>query len=191
MKLEMTYYFAETEFVPGYSWAELETIYVQFRENNYKYRLQFKNELLYLKKLLAENNHSDLIHLLEEELSATRLDTIEKIKKFINIMLPIIEKYDYNHEIIYEPLKAFKYMLDTYIIPEVNVTSFNVRHLQHEGDTYIAHLLKDLDYIEQAFTFNEISKIQQILEISRNSGVYILESPYGNEFIQFIKEEVS
>ena len=191
MKLEMTYYFAEAEFVPGYSWAELEAVYVQFRQNYYEDRLQFKNELLYLKKKLAENNQSEVIRLLEEEMSSTRLNNIEIIQEFIDIMLPIIEKYDYNHEIIYEPLKAFKYMLDTYIIPEVNVTSFNVRHLQHEGDTYIAHLLKDLDYIEQAFTFNEISKIQHILETLRNSGVYILESPYGNEFIQFIKEEVS
>lgn len=191
MNLEMIYYFASAEFIPGYSWGELEAVYIDFRKNSSEDRLQFKEELLYLKKLLEENKHAQIEQWLKKEMYSTDLDKIELIQKFIEIMLPIIEKYEYNPEIPYVPLQAFKYMLATYITPKNNIIAFNVWEVQHEGDTYISHLMKDVDYIEEAFKQSDASKIGEILKIANNLGVYVLESQYRDEFIQLLKERVS
>lgn len=191
MNLERIYYFASAEFVQAYSWDELEAVYINFRNNSSEDRLQFKEELLHLKKLLEENKHEQIEQWLEREMYSTDLDKIELIQEFIEIMLPIIEKYEYSPEISYVPLKAFKYMLATYITPKNNIIAFNVWKVQQEGDTYIAHLMKDVDYIEKAFEQNDASKIGEILKISNDEGVYVLESQYRDEFIQLFKEHVS
>ena len=192
MKLEQTYYFSNAEFVPGRSWEELEEVYIYYRRLESKDRLQFKEELLYLNKLFQENKHKQIEQWVAEEMYATRLHEIELVQEFIEIMLPIIEKYEYKPEIPYVPLKAFKYMLATYITPKINIwMEFDVWEVQQEGDTYIVHLLKDIDYIEKAFEQNDTLKIEEILKISKDEGVYVLESEYRDEFIQLFKEHVS
>jgi len=192
VKLEQTYYFSNAEFVPGRSWEELEEVYIYYRRLESKDRLQFKEELLYLNKLFQENKHKQIEQWVAEEMYATRLHEIELVQEFIEIMLPIIEKYEYKPEIPYVPLKAFKYMLATYITPKINIwMEFDVWEVQQEGDTYIVHLLKDIDYIEKAFEQNDTLKIEEILKISKDEGVYVLESEYRDEFIQLFKEHVS
>ena len=191
MKLERIYYFADSYFVQGYSWDDLEALYIAFRNESSKSRLQFKEEILRVKKLLQESKHEQIEKWLEAEMSSTSLDRIELIQRFVHIMLPLIEKYEYNPEISYVPLQAFPYMLETYITPQTNVTAFNVWELQQEGDTYIAHLLKDIDYIERMFEQNNTEEIENVLNVSKSIGVYFLESESRAEFLQLLKEGVS
>lgn len=190
MKLERIYYFAEAEFIPGHSWDELEAVYIRSRKSSHEDRLRFKEELLYIKKLLEENQHDQIGKWLKEEMASTRLNRIELIEEFVYIMLPFIEKYEYKPEIAYVPLQAFQYMLETYITSDMDVTYFNVWEVQEEGDTFIAHFLKDIDYIESIFKQNNTAQIEKVLQISKNTGLYVLESEHRGEFLQFVKEWV-
>lgn len=190
MNLEMIHYFAEAEFIPGHSWDELEAVYIRSRKINSNERLQFKEELLHIKKLLEDNQHDQIEKWLKEEMASTRLNRIELIEKFVQTMLPLIEKYEYKTEIAYVPLQAFQYMLETYITSDMDVTYFNVWEVHEEGDTFIAHFLKDIDYIESIFKQNDTAQIEKVLQISKNTGVYVLESEHRGEFLQFVKEYV-
>ncbi|MFJ8088921.1 hypothetical protein ACIQ7N_12025 [Lysinibacillus sp. NPDC095746] len=47
------------------------------------------------------------------------------MQKFIDEILPIIEKYEYKKGIPYNPFKALNYSFDTIIIPTKTILSFD------------------------------------------------------------------
>jgi len=189
MKLEKIHYFAECYFFSGMLWSEFDELYKEFRRSPIEFRHQFKNEVLYVNQLFNEKNFEtiDLV-IKESNLSDTRIHNIEFLHRFVNVILPLIEKYDYKPEIIYEPFKVFQYMLENYIIPSDGFPYIFESELQEEGDTYVSHLLKDVEAIQELFTKNDRSKIEHI---SSSSGVYILNTANGERFLKHLKDNLS
>lgn len=192
--LDETKYFLQAHFYPMIEWEQLEDAVIDYRKVSRKERLKFKDEILYLKQLLAQKQYDKIQDIINvNDLEYTQVCDVKEIQKLVNEILPIIEKYEYKEDISYVPLKALNYTLDTIIIPTKTFLSFDfiAIDIQREGDTFIQHFKQDLKYVEQAFKENDKSKIEEILQISHEKGVYIFESEYRNSFIQEVMENLS
>jgi hypothetical protein len=187
-------YFLGPHFGPEIDWELIEYAVIDHRQLSKKERANFKKELLYMKQLLEQNQYDKIQQIIKKNnLEETKLYDIEKIKKFIDKVLPIIEKYEYKKGIPYVPFKALNYLIDTIIIPTKTLLSFDfiAIDIKREGDTFIHHILQDLKYVEKAFKENDETKIQKLLQLSKEKGVNILESQHRDEFIQVITNELS
>ncbi len=192
--LDETKYFLQVYFAPQVEWEQLEDAVIDHRKLSRKERLKFKEEILYLKQLLNQNQYDkiqDIINI--NDLEYTQVFDVKAIQRLVNEILPIIEKYEYKEDITYVPLKALTYTFDTIIIPTKIFLSFDfiASDIQREGDTFIQHFKQDLQYIEKAFKESDETKIGEILQISNKKGVSIFESEYRDSFIQEVMEKLS
>ncbi|MFJ3388748.1 MULTISPECIES: hypothetical protein [unclassified Lysinibacillus] len=187
-------YFLGPHFGPEIDWELIEYAVIDHRQLSKKERSNFKKELLYMKQLLEQNQYDKIQQIIKKNnLEETKLYDIDKMQKFIDEILPIIEKYEYKKGIPYVPFKALNYLFDTIIIPTKTLLSFDfiAIDIKREGDTFIHHILQDLKYVEKAFMEKDEAKIQKLLQLSREKGVNILESQYRDEFIQVVTTELS
>ncbi|MFF2175673.1 hypothetical protein ACFVT8_04280 [Lysinibacillus sp. NPDC058147] len=187
-------YFLGPHFGPEIDWKLIEYAVIDHRQLSKKVRSKFKEELLYMKQLLEQNQYDKLQHIIEKhDLEDTKLYDIETIQRFIDEVLPIIEKYEYKKGIPYVPFKALNYLFDKIIIPTKTLLSFDfiAIDIKREGDTFIHHILQDLQYVEKAFMEQDDAKIQYVLQLSSKKGVNFLESQYRDEFIQVVTNELS
>ncbi|MGE8001272.1 hypothetical protein ACQKOF_22020 [Lysinibacillus sp. NPDC093190] len=193
-KLDETKYFLQVYFAPQVEWEQLEDAVIDHRKLSRKERLKFKEEILYLKQLLNQNQYDkiqDIINI--KYLEYTQVFDVRAIQRLVNEILPIIEKYEYKKDISYVPLKALTYTFDTIIIPTNMFLSFDLIaiDIQREGDTFIQHFKQDLQYVEKTFSENDETKKKELLKIANDKGVYILESEYRDSFIQEMFEKLS
>lgn len=187
-------YFLGPHFGPEIGWELIEYAVIDHRQLSKKERSKFKEELLYMKKLLEQNQYDKIQQIIEKnDLEDTKLCNIEKIQRFIDEVLPIIEKYEYKKGIPYVPFKALNYLFDTIIIPTKTFLSFDfiAIYIKKEGDTFIHHILQDLQYVKKAFVEKDEAKIQKLRKLSKEKGVNILETQYRDEFIQVVTNELS
>ncbi|MET4562710.1 hypothetical protein ABIA69_003901 [Lysinibacillus parviboronicapiens] len=192
--LDETKYFLQAHFYPLIEWEQLEDAVIDHRKLSRKERLKFKEEILYLKQLLAQKQYDKIQDIINvNELEYTQVCDVKEIQRLVNEVLPIIEKYEYKEDISYVPLKALNYIFDTIIIPTKTFLSFDfiAIDIQREGDTFIQHFKQDLQYIEKAFKESDETKIGKILQISNKKGVSIFESEYRDSFIQEVMEKLS
>lgn len=194
VELEEIKYFLDAHFFSGIGWELIEDAVIDHRKLSKEERTKFKEEILYVKNLLDQNQF-DIVEqiMVKNDLEDTKLFDIDKMQRFVNEILPLIEKFEFKKEISYIPLKSLKYMFDTLIIPTKTSLSFEffANEIQREGDTFIQHFLQDLQFVENAFKENNESTIQELIQLSNDSGVYILESEYRDSFIQEVKESLS
>lgn len=187
-------YFLGPHFGPEIDWELIEYAVIDHRQLSKKVRSKFKEELLYMKQLLEQNQYDKLQHIIEKhDLEDTKLYDIETIQRFIDEVLPIIEKYEYKKGIPYVPFKALNYLFDKILIPTKTLLSFDfiAIDIKREGDTFIHHILQDLQYVERAFMEQDEAKIQYVLQLSSKKGVNFLESQYRDEFIQVVTNELT
>lgn len=187
-------YFLGPHFGPEIDWELIEYAVIDHRQLSKKVRSKFKEELLYMKQLLEQNQYDKLQHIIEKhDLEDTKLYDIETIQRFIDEVLPIIEKYEYKKGIPYVPFKALNYLFDKILIPTKTLLSFDfiAIDIKREGDTFIHHILQDLQYVERAFIEQDEAKIQYVLQLSSKKGVNFLESQYRDEFIQVVTNELT
>ncbi|MGE7675462.1 hypothetical protein ACQKMV_18060 [Lysinibacillus sp. NPDC094403] len=187
-------YFLGPHFGPEIGWELIEYAVIDHRQLSKKERSKFKEELLHMKKLLEQNQYDKIQQIIEKnDLEDTKLCNIEKIQRFIDEVLPIIEKYEYKKGIPYVPFKALNYLFDKIIIPAKTFLSFDfiAIDIKREGDTFIHHILQDLQYVEKAFMEQDEAKIQKLQQLSKEKGVTIFESQYRDEFIQVVTNELS
>lgn len=192
--LDETKYFLHAHFYPLIEWEQLEDAVIDHRKLSRKERLKFKEEILYLKQLLAQKQYDKIQDIINvNDLEYTQVCDVKEIQRLVNEVLPIIEKYEYKEDISYVPLKALNYMFDTIIIPTKTFLSFDfiAIDIQREGDTFIQHFKQDLQYIEKAFKESDETKIGKILQISNKKGVSIFESEFRDSFIQEIMGKLS
>jgi len=187
-------YFLGPHFGPEIDWELIEYAVIDHRQLSKKVRSKFKEELLYMKQLLEQNQYEKIQQIIERhDLEDTKLYDIETIQRFIDEVLPIIEKYEYKKGIPYVPFKAINYLFDKIIIPAKTFLSFDfiAIDIKREGDTFIHHILQDLQYVEKAFMEQDEAKIQKLLQLSKKKGVTIFDSQYRDEFIQVVTNELS
>lgn len=187
-------YFLGPHFGPEIDWEQIEYAVIDHRQLSKKVRSKFKEELLYMKHLLEQNQYEKIQQIIEKyDLKDTKLNDIEKIQRFIDVVLPIIEKYEYKKGIPYVPFKALNYLFDKIIIPAKTFLSFDfiAVDIKREGDTFIHHILQDLQYVEMAFMEQDEAKIQKLQQLSKEKGVTIFESQFRDEFIQVVTNELS
>lgn len=192
--IEEIKYFIEAYFYQGIGWDLIEDAVIDHRSISKEERTKFKEEILYIKNLLDQNQFEIVNKIIESnDLEGTKVSAIEGMQRFVNAILPLIEKFELKKEISYIPLKSLKYMIETIIIPTDTSLSFPFfsSYTQKEGDTFIQHFKQDLEYVEQAFKENDKSKIEEILQISHEKGVYIFDSEYRDSFIQKVMECLS
>ncbi|MGE7999716.1 hypothetical protein ACQKOF_13750 [Lysinibacillus sp. NPDC093190] len=192
--IEEIKYFIDAHFFQGIGWDLIEDAVIDHRKISKEERIKFKEEILYIKNLLDQNQFKTVKKIIvNNDLEGTKLTDIEDMQRFVNEILPLIEKFELKKEISYIPLESLKYMIETIIIPTKTSLSypFFAIDIQREGDTFIQHFKQDLEYVEQAFKENDKSKIEEILQISQEKGVYIFESEYRNSFIQEVMENLS
>ncbi len=187
-------YFLGPHFGPEIDWELIEYAVIDHRQLSKKVRSKFKEELLYMKQLLEQNQYEKIQQIIERhDLEDTKLYDIETIQRFIDEVLPIIEKYEYKKGIPYVPFKAINYLFDKIIIPAKTFLSFDfiAIDIKKEGDTFIHHILQDLQYVEKAFMEQDEAKIQKLQQLSKEKGVTIFESQYRDDFIQVVTNELS
>jgi len=187
-------YFLGPHFGPGIGWELIEHAVIDHRKLSREERSKFKEELLHIKQLLEQNQYDKIQQIIDKnDLENTKLYDIKKIQRFIDEILPIIEKYEYKEDIPYVPFKALNYLFDTVIIPTKTLLSFDfiVIDIKREGDTFIHHILQDLQYVKKVFMEKDEIKIQKLLQLAREREVYILDSQYRDEFIQVVTNELS
>ncbi|MFJ7915406.1 MULTISPECIES: hypothetical protein [unclassified Lysinibacillus] len=192
--IEEIKYFIDAHFIPGIGWELIEDVVIDHRKLSKEERTKFKEEILYIKNLLDQNQFEIVKKIIvNNDLEGTKLSDIEHMQRFVNEILPIIEKFELKKEISYIPLESLKYMFETIIIPTKTSLSypFLAIDIQREGDTFIQHFKQDLEYVEQAFKKNDKSKIEEILKISHEKGVYIFDSEYRDSFIQEVMKSLS
>ncbi|MFE3576855.1 hypothetical protein [Lysinibacillus sp. NPDC059133] len=192
--IEEIKYFIEAYFYQGIGWDLIEDAVIDHRSISKEERTKFKEEILYIKNLLDQNQFEIVNKIIvSNDLEGTKVSAIEGMQRFVNAILPLIEKFEFKKEISYIPLKSLKYMIETIIIPTDTSLSypFFSAFIQKEGDTFIQHFKQDLEYVEQAFKENDTSKIEEILQISHEKGVYIFDSEYRDSFIQEVMESLS
>jgi len=68
---------------------------------------------------------------------------------------------------------------------------FRAYDIKRQGDTFIHHILQDLQYVKKVFIEKDETKIEKLLQLAREKGVYILDSQYRDEFIQVVTNELS
>lgn len=189
-----TTYFLRAHFYPSIEWEQLEDAVIDYRKLSRKERLKFKEEILYLKQLLAHKQYDKIQDIIKvNDLEYTQVCDVDEIQRLVNDILPIIEKYEYKEDISYVPLKALNYTFDTIIIPPKTFLSFDdfAIDIQREGDTFIQHFKQDLQFVEKTFNENDETKKKELLKIANDKGVYILESEYRDSFIQEMFEGLS
>lgn len=187
-------YFLGPYFGPEIDWELIEYAVIDHRQLSKKVRSKFKEELLYMKQLLEQNQYDKLQQIIEKhDLEDTKLYDIEKIQRFIDEVLPILEKYEYKKGIPYVPFKALNYLFDKIIIPTKTLLSFDfiAIDIKREGDTFIHHILQDLQYVEKAYMEQDEAKIHKLQQLSKEKGITIFESQYRDEFIQVVTNELS
>ncbi|KMY32406.1 hypothetical protein ACZ11_09775 [Lysinibacillus xylanilyticus] len=192
--IEEIKYFIEAYFYQGIGWDLIEDAVIDHRSISKEERTKFKEEILYIKNLLDQNQFEIVNKIIvSNDFEGTKVSAIEGMQRFVNAILPLIEKFELKKEISYIPLKSLKYMIETIIIPTDTSLSypFFSSYIQKEGDTFIQHFKQDLEYVEQAFKENDKSKIEEILQISHEKGVYIFDSEYRDSFIQEVMESLS
>lgn len=194
IELKEIKYFAQAHFFQSFGWDMLEEAVIDHRRVSREERAKFKEEVLYVKKLLDENQLKKVEQLIAKtDLEYTKLFRIDGMQSFVNEVLPLIEKFEFKSDVPYKPLESLKYVLDTIILPTKTSLSFEfiAIDIQKEGDTFIQHFLQDLQYVEKAFQEENELIIQEILQISNDSGVYIFESEDKSSFIEEVKESLS
>lgn len=184
MKLELLEYFSIAYMTPGTELEEIEEIYKQFRRLTFDERQAFKQEILYVEQLLQTNNNAEITRICETYLSDSLLTVPLNLAKFISLILPIIEKYEYNPKRKYIELSALEYVLHTYLLPNTLWIQFIYEDIQREDDTFIAHLKKDIALVEQAFTKQDAILLEKITKLSDSAGMYILLTNERDEFIE-------
>ncbi|QPQ30398.1 hypothetical protein [Lysinibacillus sp. JNUCC 51] len=187
-------YFLGPHFGPEIDWELIEYAVIDHRQLSKKVRSKFKEELLYMKQLLEQNQYEKIQQIIKKhDFEDTKLYDIEKIQRFIDEVLPIIEKYEYKKGIPYVPFKALYYLFDKIIIPAKTFLSFDfiAIDIKREGDTFIHHILQDLQYVEKAFMEQDEAKIQKLQQLSKEKGVTIFDSQYRDDFIQVVTNELS
>lgn len=187
-------YFLEPHFGLKIGWELIEYAVIEHRQLSKKERSKFKKELLYMKELLEQKQYEKIKQIIKKNnLEDTKLYNIDKIQKFIDKILPIIEKYEYKKGIPYVPFKALNYLFDTIITPPKTKLSFDfiAIDIKREGDTFIHHILQDLKYVEKAFTEKDEANIQKLLQLSREKRITIFESQDRDKFIEVVTNELS
>ncbi|MFJ7185149.1 hypothetical protein [Lysinibacillus xylanilyticus] len=187
-------YFLGPHFGPEIDWELIEYAVIDHRQLSKKARSKFKEELLYMKQLLEQNQYEKIQQIIKKhDFEDTKLYDIEKIQRFIDEVLPIIEKYEYKKGIPYVPFKALNYLFDKIIIPAKTFLSFDfiAIDIKREGDTFIYHILQDLQYVKKAFMEQDEAKIQKLQQLSKEKGVTIFDSQYRDDFIQVVTNELS
>ncbi|MBG9456469.1 hypothetical protein ABE61_21255 [Lysinibacillus sphaericus] len=186
-------YFLEPHFGLKIRWELIEYAVIEHRQLSKKERVKFKKELLYMKELLEQKQYEKIQQIIKKNnLENTKLYNIDKIQKFIDKVLPIIEKYEYKKGIPYVPFKALNYLFDTIITPKTKLSfNFIAIDIKREGDTFIHHILQDLKYVEKAFIEKDEANIQKVLQLSRDKGITIFESQDRDKFIEVVTNELS
>ncbi|MGE7913692.1 hypothetical protein [Lysinibacillus xylanilyticus] len=187
-------YFLGPYFGSEIGWELIEYAVINHRKLSREERSKFKEELLYIQQLLEQNQYDKIQQIIEKnDFENTKLYDIDKIQRFIDEILPIIEKYEFKEEIPYVPFKALNYLFDTINIPAKAFLSFDfiAIDIKREGDTFIHHILQDLQYVKKVFIEKDETKIEKLLQLAREKGVYILDPQYRDEFIQVVTNELS
>lgn len=187
MNLELLEYFSLAYMVPGTNMEEVEEVYKQFRRLTFEERQAFKQEVLYVKELLDTNNHQEIKRVCEAYLSDSSLTHPPNLVMFISLIIPIIEKYEYDSTRGYKQLEVFEYVLHTYFLSNVTWDQFIYEDIQREDDTLLAHLKKDIELIEEAFDKQDTALLNELTQISEAAGMYILRTEHRETFLDYLK----